>query len=77
VCIPQTFARQRFGKHFPGATDTHGTIEEMLDALIYIMCVFIKGKYPVISSQNFLLYYCENYSVREYQVISINGYFIT
>jgi hypothetical protein len=37
-------ARQRFGRNVPAATNTHATIEELLDALFSMWPVSYKGK---------------------------------
>jgi hypothetical protein len=54
VCVSPIVARQRLGKHVTAATNTHATIEEMLDASFSIRSVSYQGKYAISSSQNFL-----------------------
>jgi hypothetical protein len=44
VCIPLIVARQRLGKHILAATNTHATIEELLDAAFYVRCVSYRRK---------------------------------
>jgi hypothetical protein len=53
--------RQRLGKHFPLAKNTHTTLEELLYAVFsirsmsyQIIDMLVKGKQAIISSQNFL-----------------------
>jgi hypothetical protein len=52
---PPIFARQRLGRYFNAVTNTHATIEELLDASFSMWPVSYQGKWAISSSQNFLL----------------------
>jgi hypothetical protein len=53
VCVsPPIVVRQRLGKHVPAVTNTHGTIEEFLDASFSMRSVLYQR---ICSSQNLLL----------------------
>jgi hypothetical protein len=66
VCVSPIVARQRFGKNplivdrqrlgrnVTAVTNTHATIEELLDASFSMWPVSYQGKYAISSSQNFL-----------------------
>jgi hypothetical protein len=63
---PLIVARQRLGKNLlsllvngrndTAVTNTHATIEELLDASFSVWSVSYQGKYATSSSQNFLFY---------------------
>jgi hypothetical protein len=48
-------ARQRLSRNVTAVTNTHATIEELLDASFSMWPVSYEGKYANSSSQNFLL----------------------
>jgi hypothetical protein len=59
VCVcpfvyPPTVARQRLGKNVTAVTNTHATIEELLDASFCMRPVSYQGKEAISSFQNFL-----------------------
>jgi hypothetical protein len=54
VCIPPIVARRRLDKNVTAATNTHATIEELLDASFSMLSVSYQGKYAIVSSQIFL-----------------------
>jgi hypothetical protein len=56
ICVSPIVARQRLGKDVTAATNTHATIEEMLDASFSTRSVSYQRKYVIGSSQNFLFY---------------------
>jgi hypothetical protein len=43
LCVPPIVARQRLGKHIPAATNTHATIEELLDTILSMRSVFYQA----------------------------------
>jgi hypothetical protein len=50
-----SLARQRLAKHVPAATNTHATIEELLDAPFYLRSVQYEKKVGYASfSKNFV-----------------------
>jgi hypothetical protein len=51
---PPIVARQRLGRNVTAVTNTHVTIEELLDASFWMSPVSLQGKYAISSSQNFL-----------------------
>jgi hypothetical protein len=68
LCIPLIVARQRLGKNptivarqrlgkknVTKVTNTHATIEELLDASFSMLPVSYQGKQAISYSQNFLL----------------------
>jgi hypothetical protein len=61
ICVPvfifPTVAKQRHGKNVRAATNTHVTIEELLDASFSVRSVSYQRKVDISSSQNFLLVY--------------------
>jgi hypothetical protein len=50
-------ARQRFGKNVTAVTNTHATIEELLDASFSMWPVSYQGMSAISSSHNFLLFH--------------------
>jgi hypothetical protein len=42
--IPSIVTRQRFGKYFHAATNTHTTIKELFDAFVFYAVRVISGK---------------------------------
>jgi hypothetical protein len=54
--IPLIVARQRLSRKVSVVTNTHATIEILLDASFSMWSVSYQGKYAINSSQNFLLY---------------------
>jgi hypothetical protein len=54
--IPLIVARQRLGTNVTAVTNTHATIEELLDASFSMWPESYQGKQAISSSQNFL--YC-------------------
>jgi hypothetical protein len=55
VFPPLIVARQRLCKNVTAVTNTHTTIEELLDASFSMWPVSYQGKQAISSSQNFLL----------------------
>jgi hypothetical protein len=53
---PSTVARQRLGRNVTAVTNTHATIEELLEASFSMWPVSYQGKQAISSSQNFLVY---------------------
>jgi hypothetical protein len=53
MCIPPIVARQWFGNNVTVATNTHATIEELLDTF-FMQSVLYQGKAAISSSQNFM-----------------------
>jgi hypothetical protein len=51
---PLIVARQRLGRNITAVTNTHATIEELLDSSFSMWPVSYQGKYKINSSQNFL-----------------------
>jgi UDP-3-O-[3-hydroxymyristoyl] glucosamine N-acyltransferase len=49
-------ARQRLGRNVTAVTNTHLTIEELLDVSFSMWPLSFQGKQPISSSQNFLLH---------------------
>jgi hypothetical protein len=47
-------ARQRLGRYVTAVTNTHATIEELLDTYFSMRSVSYQGKWAISSSQNFL-----------------------
>jgi hypothetical protein len=56
VYVPPIVARQRLGTNVTVVTNTHATIEELLDASFPMWLVSYRGKKAIGSSQNFLLF---------------------
>jgi hypothetical protein len=52
---PPIVARQRLGRNVTAVTNSHATIEELLDASYSMWPVSYQGKYAISSSQDFLL----------------------
>jgi hypothetical protein len=53
MCAP-IVPRQQLGKIVTSATNTHATIEELMDALFYMRFMSYQGKQATSSSENFL-----------------------
>jgi hypothetical protein len=51
---PPIVARQRPGRNIAVVTNTHATIEELLDGSFSMWPVSYQGKYAISSSENFL-----------------------
>jgi hypothetical protein len=51
---PLIVVRQRLGKNITAVTNTHATIEELLDASFSMWPVSNQGKLAISSSENFL-----------------------
>jgi hypothetical protein len=51
---PPIVARQRLGRNVTAATNTHSTIEKLLDASFSVWLVSYQGTQAISSSQNFL-----------------------
>jgi hypothetical protein len=51
---PPIVAMQRLGRNVTAVTNTHATIEQLLDAPFSMWPVLYQGKYAISSSQNFL-----------------------
>jgi hypothetical protein len=51
---PLIVAVQRLGRNVIAVTNTHATIEELLDASFSMLTVSYQGKYVISSPQNFL-----------------------
>jgi hypothetical protein len=56
VKIPLIVARQQLGINVTAATNTHATIEELLDQSFSMWPVSYEGKYAISSSHNFLYF---------------------
>jgi hypothetical protein len=54
VCSPNPVATQRLGKHVPAVTNTHETVEELLDAVFSMRSVSCQ-LFRVSSSQIFVV----------------------
>jgi hypothetical protein len=54
---PPIVARQRLDRNITEVTNTHATIEELLDASLSMWPVSYQGKSAISFSQNFLLSY--------------------
>jgi hypothetical protein len=67
-------ARQWLGKHVPAATNTHETLEEVLEAVFSMGPVWYKihtqyaekEKYTISSSRNFLFFFCFFFFVKNF-----------
>jgi hypothetical protein len=53
---PPIVARQQLDRNVTAVTNTHATLEELLDASFSMWLVTYQGKYAISSSQNFLLF---------------------
>jgi hypothetical protein len=55
--IPPIVARQRVGKHIPAATNSHATIEKLLDASFSVLSVLYEGKVGKYFFPELLVYF--------------------
>jgi hypothetical protein len=64
---PPIIARQRLGKSVTVATNTHTTMEELLDALLSMWSMY-QRKQAIRSSQNFLFSFCVLWKINAYRL---------
>jgi hypothetical protein len=55
--------RQWLGRNVTAVTNTHATIEELLDASFSMWPVSYQGKQAISSSQNFLFNICKSFAI--------------
>jgi hypothetical protein len=58
ICVSPIVARQRLGRNVTAVTNTHATIEELLDASFSMWPLSHQVKQAIRSSHNFLFHIC-------------------
>jgi hypothetical protein len=58
MCTPLIVAKQQMGKHVPAATNTHATVEELLDPSFSLRSVSYEKKVGCYFFQDLLVFYC-------------------